>query len=274
MMKNYERNKQLEMTFNMVAKHFETVGPSYFTHFGHLLIHELNMPCSSRVLDVACGRGALLKKHIEVVGGNGDVVGVDFSKEMIDCIKKDHQLKGITCYQMDAEQLSFNSEFDFVTCGLSLHFFSDPIKALNEMYRVLVKGGKVGISTWAMKEKKGPHVYEKALTKVLGETRNGGHTRKHDMSSEAGLMAILSQVGFEDIEIKTIEKTFYYDSKEVWWEEQNNNGTRGFFERIKKHGDDVFLAFKEAVFVEIEHEMVEGKLPFHGKVLVGTGYKR
>jgi ubiquinone/menaquinone biosynthesis C-methylase UbiE len=51
---------------------------------------------------------------------------------------------------MDAESLNFpDCSFDQVFCGFGLFFFSDPMRALAEMNRVLKANGTLCISTWA-----------------------------------------------------------------------------------------------------------------------------
>jgi SAM-dependent methyltransferase len=51
---------------------------------------------------------------------------------------------------MDAAQLDFpDASFDAVLCGFALWFFPQPARALQEWFRVLKPGGRIGLTTWA-----------------------------------------------------------------------------------------------------------------------------
>ncbi|WP_240838580.1 class I SAM-dependent methyltransferase [Acidaminobacter sp. JC074] len=278
MKKNYKRNEKLASTFDLVAKDFESIGPKYFTHFGHKLVEESGLKEGQDVLDIACGRGASLFKSSELKGLKGRLVGVDFSKEMIKNIREtasEKEIEDLEAYQMDAEKLLFDAEtFDCVYCGLSMHFFSSPRLSLEEMYRVLKENGKVAISTWGIKKESGKKgVYERAYEKIFSKRATKGKSREIDLSSVEGLKTFLTSVRFMDVRVVVESKNFYYKSKEEWWTEQSNNATRGFFERIQTDHPDLFMAFKKACFDEVEKEMVEGRIKFEATVLYGYGIK-
>ena len=64
--------------------------------------------------------------------------------------RKKMQLKGldkmISMQNEDSENLSFDDEsFDAITAGFGVRNFENLSKGLNEMYRVMKKGGKVVI---------------------------------------------------------------------------------------------------------------------------------
>lgn len=280
MKEKFTRNETLKSTFDLVAKDFESIGPHYFTYFGKQLVDKSAIVKGKKVLDVACGRGASLFRSAEVVGQEGCVVGVDFSQEMIKFLKKEACDKGysnIIAMQMDAENLTFNAgDFDYVFCGLSTHFFSQPLLAVDEMHKVLKVGGKVAISSWSIKkEKNKTSAYERAYSKVYGKkaTTKEKAPARPDFSSHDGFKNILESADFHDVIIEEEIKDFYYKSKEEWWSEQSNNATRGFFERLKSLDEDLFNRFKTLAFKEIEESMENGCIPFKAKVLYGYGIK-
>lgn len=238
---------------------------------------ELNE--EKKVLDVACGRGASLYKASEIVGSNR-VVGVDFSTEMVNellCSARERGFNDLKVIKMDAENLLFDDgSFDNVYCGLSLHFFSNPSLAIEEMYRVLKVNGKIGISTWGIKRKHKKGVYERAYERIFPEASNNMSRIGNDapdFSSEEGLKKILTSKGFVDVVVQVEAKTFFYETKDVWWNEQSNNAVRGFFERIKMKSPQLFHDFKKAAFEEIEKEMIDGRIKFEAVVLYGYGAK-
>lgn len=281
MMKDYIRNEKLKETFDLVANDFEVVGPNYFTYFGHQLVTRSGLSRGKSVLDVACGRGASLYKAAQVIGREGSIRGVDFSSEMIRYLQCDVNEKvtgNIKLKQMDAEDLKFKAfSFDFVFCGLSTHFFSNLNLAIFEMYRVLKKEGQIGISSWSIKKDKSKKgVFDRAYARVYSKNDTRKlltDSERFDLSSIDGFRKALEAVGFDKIDIQEESKAFIYKSKDEWWQEQTNNATRGFLERLKSISPELFKTFKEVVYEEIEKDMIDGQIIFNAKVLYGYGVK-
>ncbi len=87
----------------------------------------------SKVLDVGCGDGELMKFIFENI--TTDVRGIEISKDNIQkCIAK-----GLTVIEGDAEQDLKNfpsSTYDFVILSQTLQAFLDPEKVINQLLRV------------------------------------------------------------------------------------------------------------------------------------------
>ena len=100
-------------------------------------------PANSKVIDVACGTGALSLKLAE---NSEKVIGIDISKEMIATAKKAKQKQGFTNVEfqvLDATDLSCfkNDEFDLVTISMAIHQFHPETAKLviHEINRVAEK---------------------------------------------------------------------------------------------------------------------------------------
>ena len=94
-----------------------------------------------RVVDVACGTGAVTRAILQVLNGSGSVVGVDPSPGMLAQARAHVQAE---FKEGEAEALPFPDEsFDFLTMGYALRHVSDLQKALTEYRRVLRPGGRV-----------------------------------------------------------------------------------------------------------------------------------
>ncbi|KAB3527281.1 class I SAM-dependent methyltransferase [Alkaliphilus serpentinus] len=271
-----KRNERLEGVFNRVAASFDTIGPNYFSYFGEKLVDYSEIREGSTLLDVAFGRGASLFPAAKCVLEKGQVVGIDFSKEMV---KETAALIGklgisnIEVLQMDAEKLDFpNNQFDYVISGLSTSFFSNPLMALEEMYRVLKDGGRFGISTWKKRDKRG--ALDRAYTKVFPQKQEDALRKiptRPDFGSIDGVEKILQNIGLKNIEIIVEEKRFYYKDEEEWWQEQWTNATRGLFEHVEGMG--ALDEFKNAAFIELmENKDVNG-IRFDAEVIFGFGEK-
>ena len=102
-----------------------------------------NVADGGYVLEVAPGPGYL---SIELAKqGNYNVTGLDISKTFVD-IAKTNALEArvkIDFKEGDSSNMPFGNEsFDFIVCTAAFKNFTKPIKALNEMYRVLKPNGK------------------------------------------------------------------------------------------------------------------------------------
>ncbi|HUG33424.1 MAG TPA: class I SAM-dependent methyltransferase, partial [Anaerolineales bacterium] len=135
----------LQGVFTRSASSYEHI--RYFPIYGQWLVDTSQTPEAATVLDVACGRGAVLFPAAERVGARGRVIGIDLAEGMARETQMEIQRRGLAqaeARQMDAENLDFPvSFFDVVLCGFSLQFFPHLERALKEFRRVLKPGGRV-----------------------------------------------------------------------------------------------------------------------------------
>jgi ubiquinone/menaquinone biosynthesis C-methylase UbiE len=99
------------------------------------------------VLEIAPGPGYLA---IELAKRrNVRITGLDISETFVAIARANAQSAGadIDFRQGDVSVMPFeNEKFDFLICTSAFKNFSEPLKALNEMHRVLKRGGKAWIS--------------------------------------------------------------------------------------------------------------------------------
>jgi demethylmenaquinone methyltransferase/2-methoxy-6-polyprenyl-1,4-benzoquinol methylase len=102
-----------------------------------------------RVLDIACGTGALEKF---LYGNVPFLVGLDYSISMLKVARRKFPEVPFVCG--DALKLPFKSgSFDTVLVSFSLRHFDDIEGSLREIYRVLKRGGKAGVMELAFPER-------------------------------------------------------------------------------------------------------------------------
>jgi Methylase involved in ubiquinone/menaquinone biosynthesis len=93
------------------------------------------------VLEVAPGPGYL---SVELARRGFTVTGVEISQDFVDIEKRNAKEAAVTVdfRQGNASALPLpDNSFDFVVCSAAFKNFKEPIKAMNEMYRVLKQGG-------------------------------------------------------------------------------------------------------------------------------------
>lgn len=140
------------MSLDTVRKTFTDWAPIYnATHAWTLPKRRtarlaLGLRPGDRVLDLACGTGLNIPHLRELVGERGQVVGVDLTPAMLDIARKMIVKKGWTNIEMreaDAANLPFpDASFDKAMVSFALVIIPDFVKALEEVRRVLVPGGR------------------------------------------------------------------------------------------------------------------------------------
>ncbi len=151
-----------------------------------------------KVLDVGCGSGRnVLGKELEIRDKKLEFYGVDFSSKMVKLAKEKgyvEVLKGDVC------ALPYDDEsFDYVLFYAVLHCV-DSVEArresLEEVYRVLKKGGEALISAWGPRSPrlkgKGKECFVSWTVRVGGGVER--YTYVYDLEE---LKAEVERVGFE-----------------------------------------------------------------------------
>jgi ubiquinone/menaquinone biosynthesis C-methylase UbiE len=114
------------------------------------LLETARLQPGERVLDVACGTGAVTRRAAEQVGPTGSVTGIDLASDMIDVAKATEGPAGahIEWHVADAASLPLpDASYDVVLCQMALMFMEDRTAALAEMRRVLTPGGRIAVNT-------------------------------------------------------------------------------------------------------------------------------
>ncbi|MFO1444606.1 demethylmenaquinone methyltransferase [Bacillus sp. Bva_UNVM-123] len=106
---------------------------------------RMNVQQGKKALDVCCGTADWTIALAEAVGVNGEVFGLDFSKNMLKIGEqklKDLQLEQAKLVHGNAMELPFpDNSFDYVTIGFGLRNVPDYLQVLKEMKRVVKPEG-------------------------------------------------------------------------------------------------------------------------------------
>jgi len=85
-------------------------------NWGFELLAKLNFKGNERVLDVGCGDGKLSAEVAQILP-KGSVLGIDLSEDMISFARNNYtqdKFPNLTFMQINADELTFDSEFDVV----------------------------------------------------------------------------------------------------------------------------------------------------------------
>jgi ubiquinone/menaquinone biosynthesis C-methylase UbiE len=187
--------------FDRAAPTYDEVAGAYHDHFGTRLVELAGVAAGDAVLDVACGRGAVLVPAAAKVGPSGRAVGVDLSAEMVRRARARVDAAGVAAelHVMDAENLDVrDGSFSVVLCGFGIFFLPDPEHALAGFRRSLAAGGTVGLSTWGAEDERWSWE-DDLLADVVVERR--AVSRPFDRAAD--LDELLRGAGFDDVVVET-----------------------------------------------------------------------
>jgi ubiquinone/menaquinone biosynthesis C-methylase UbiE len=110
------------------------------------IVKELGIKPGYYVLDIGSGTGVLLPFLITELGGEGKIVALDFSMEML-CQAKAKNFQPIVEFaQADVLAIPLaDDSVDLAMCNSAFPHFSDKVKALKEIARVLRNNGRLAI---------------------------------------------------------------------------------------------------------------------------------
>lgn len=205
--------EQVAGVFDRAADTYDAVGVPWFTPIARGLVEELGVRPGEQVLDIGCGRGAALLPLAEAVGPTGTALGIDLAPEMVRRTAADMRARPYVEVRLgDACRPDLPAaSYDVITSSLVLFFLPDPAAALASWTRLLVAGGRLGVTTFGAQD---PHwkavdaVFTPFLPVGMLDARRSGATGP--FSSDEGVSSLFDAVGLVDVRTAhlDVEATF------------------------------------------------------------------
>ncbi|GAB4529239.1 MAG: hypothetical protein OHK0046_48980 [Anaerolineae bacterium] len=235
--------------FHRAASLYDQVGTKRFTYFAQRLVDVLSIPQGACVLDVACGRGALLLAMAEKVGETGRVIGVDLAPGMVMETKIDIGQRGLRqadVMLMDGDYPAFRAEsFDFIVCGFALHFLDYPV-LLPKLLHLLKPGGSFAAILPDMPSQAAdlaPWNWLFSLTKAVFPpdfTPPPAWIAPRRLNKPDLAHAAFTAAGFTDVQTQNHEVTLYFRDEDDWWDWEWSQGSRFWLEGMTPEGLERF----------------------------------
>ncbi len=191
--------------------------PTSYTRFGHKimepwtddLILAANCRDGDRVLDVACGAG-LVANRINLVSRKlCSVTGIDLNEGMLSVARDNPQVEW---RQGSAIELLFDTaSFDVVLCQQGLQYFPDRTKAMEEMARVLVPGGRLALNVWGALERQPFHAaLISAVGTFLGADARAAFDPAFSLNTAGELRQLATIAGLGNVRVRFEQRTLRY----------------------------------------------------------------
>lgn len=141
-MKNMRKNKDVGI-YGLTAKWYDKNSRKSRMAEMQSYAHEVASRVSkgANILEVAPGPGYL---SIELAKKDFNLTGVEISPDFVKIAKNNAKEANVSVDFKEGNASNLPCEdnfFDFIVCSAAFKNFKDPVKALNEMYRVLKLGG-------------------------------------------------------------------------------------------------------------------------------------
>jgi SAM-dependent methyltransferase len=241
---------QIEI-FNEAADDYDSVGVDFFTPFGAALVEAAGITAGERVLDLGCGRGAVLFPAASAAGPSGNVVGIDLAPRMVELTRAAAaHLPHVTVDLGDAQSPDFpDASLDVITAGMVLFFLPDPLAALKTYRRLLRPGGRLAFSAAASYDPRFPEAM-----KVLAGHSDGPPVpppaRAPMFESADTLRTALDTAGFAATRISEYPVTSTFHDRRHFFAWVGSHGGRAVVRRIPTRRRDAAIAELATVLPE------------------------
>jgi len=189
---------------------YETVFvPAMMGEWAQRVMALANPQPGERVLDVACGTGALTRVVAQSVGPDGRVVGLDLSPEMLAEARKfqldPSSAAPIEWREGDVNAIPFENEsFDIVFCNFGLMFFPDRVAALKEMHRVLKPEGRLALAVWGSISKCPGQMSMKQSWERHFTDEAGLFDAQHSLGNPEIVLSLVQDAGFRNVSVQPV----------------------------------------------------------------------
>jgi SAM-dependent methyltransferase len=137
--------------FDRFVRYRELVAGGLGAH-GEVALALNPPPRGGRVLDLGCGFGDTTQRIAELVGPEGEVVGLDVSEPFVELARAEAEgIANISFASGDVQVADLGGPYDYAFSRMGLMFFANPVQALRNVRTALAPGGRLCAVVWRRK---------------------------------------------------------------------------------------------------------------------------
>lgn len=184
----------------------------------HRLLEYSQVRDGQAVLDIGTGTGHLAISAAQIVGNQGQVLGIDISARMLEQAQSKVNALGLSNVEFqlaDAEALDYSVDyFDHILCANTFPWMENKEATLRLWYQFLKPSGRIGIHTPADTAYVGAVILRRVLVKYGLSLEPSNR-----IGSVEQCQNLFANAGFEAVAVKTEQHGTYTDldkAKATW----------------------------------------------------------
>jgi ubiquinone/menaquinone biosynthesis C-methylase UbiE len=163
-----------------------------------------------RVLDIGCGFGDTTRRIADLVGPEGEALGVDAAPRFIEDARREAAQDGVqnaSFAVVDVETASFDQSFDLAFSQMGTMFFANPVAALRNVRKALAPGSRLVMVVWRSKVEndwvyRGQTITERFVEKPEEYDEPTCGPGPFSMGNADTTSAILLSAGYENVALR------------------------------------------------------------------------
>jgi ubiquinone/menaquinone biosynthesis C-methylase UbiE len=201
-----------------VATAYDEHMAPHLARYGEDALRLAGVAAGQRVLDVACGPGALALTAARL---GACACALDFSPAMVERLRQAAGRAGVTSIEGrvgDAMALPYpDGSFDAAFCMFGFMFLPDRERGFRELWRVLAPGGRAVVASWVPTERV-PQVAAiyRSFARLLPNLPFG--TAHPPLGTASELCAEMASAGFRQVVVQEITHTLQVSSVDELWD--------------------------------------------------------
>ena len=195
--------------FDRFAKYRHIVAVGLSAHGEEALRTDPPRPGDS-VLDIGCGFGDSTQRLGEIVGADGQALGIDAAPRFIEAARDEAAEAGAENVEfevIDLEVAEFDRRFDYAFARMGTMFFGNPVAALRNVREAMQPGGRLCNVVWRQKvDNEWLYRAEQVVNELVEEDEESDEPTcgpgPFSMANADTTSGILISAGFEQVALR------------------------------------------------------------------------
>lgn len=224
------------------------------------ILEQIHFKGDEQILDVGCGNGKTTAEIAKKIP-NGSVVGIDNSLSMIEQAKKDFGgTLNLTFECIDAMEIAFKNQFDYVFSFSTFHWITDQQKAFNNIYQALKPGGTMIIRCGCDEDSPMKRAIVEVSNQAPWKEHFVKHPEKYNGASITDYKEMIKIAGFKNAKVellykvRPIEFNSFLDFLMGWMPYSTGLPTEEAYQFSKEITEHIFVQKHKAITDTIEYE--------------------